>query len=90
MTKTVIAVRKKLGPQNPGVLWNTRAMVRHVQMWLGEKRSLESDSEPEEEEEEARSDSGEDEDQGEDGGKDDQADAAQANAGDGLTNEDQV
>ncbi|CAL1401407.1 unnamed protein product [Linum trigynum] len=83
MTKTVIAVRKKVRPENPGVRWNTRAMVRHVQMWFGEKRSLESDSESEEEEEEARSDSG----CRRGWGKDDHADAAQANAGDGSTNE---
>ncbi|CAL1389159.1 unnamed protein product [Linum trigynum] len=52
MTKTVIAIRKKVCPENPGVRWNTRAMVEHVQMWLREKRSLEPDTESEDEKDE--------------------------------------
>ncbi|CAI0552998.1 unnamed protein product, partial [Linum tenue] len=52
MTKAVIAVGKKIRPENPGMRWDTREMVQHVKVWISEKRPLDSDSESEEEEEE--------------------------------------
>ncbi|CAL1396709.1 unnamed protein product [Linum trigynum] len=51
MYPTIVAVCKKVRPGNPGSRWNTRDMVRHVQQFFKENRSLSDDSESETEEE---------------------------------------